>query len=302
MIDKRLVQWYASDAGVDLDIAEREIVLTYVLRILSDAGLLAHLAFKGGTAIRKLYLGSSGRFSLDLDFTAIGNITPEALILDLAEALHDRTHHGMRFTVPSPNYYVAEDGTGCGAEVIYDHEWATGAPFGVQISFRAPPLLPVALTALQHERYFEWMQIEPPDVPALDIHEVIGEKIRAAAQRTRVRDLYDLYLFAHQPFDRNLVRRVAVIKCWETRDAFDPAAMLDGLPDATYDWADLKRLVRAERLTSPETIVWDVQQGFSFLRDLAEGEARLAQDPYGREQRMYDLLTETLLDRRTARD
>ena len=37
MIEKRLVQWYAADAGVDLDIAEREIVLTYVLRILSDA-------------------------------------------------------------------------------------------------------------------------------------------------------------------------------------------------------------------------------------------------------------------------
>ena len=52
MIEKRLVQWYASDAGVDLDIAEREIVLTYVLSILSDGGLLNRLAFKGGTAIR----------------------------------------------------------------------------------------------------------------------------------------------------------------------------------------------------------------------------------------------------------
>jgi len=28
VIEKRLVQWYAADAGVDLDIAEREIVLT----------------------------------------------------------------------------------------------------------------------------------------------------------------------------------------------------------------------------------------------------------------------------------
>lgn len=52
MIEKRLVQWYAADAGVDLDIAEREIVLTYVLRILADQGLLTQLAFKGGTASR----------------------------------------------------------------------------------------------------------------------------------------------------------------------------------------------------------------------------------------------------------
>lgn len=59
MIEKRLVQWYAADAGVDLDIAEREIVLTYVLRILADRDLLAQLALKG-TAIRKLILGGQG--------------------------------------------------------------------------------------------------------------------------------------------------------------------------------------------------------------------------------------------------
>ena len=54
MIEKRLVQWYASDAGIDLDIAEREIVLTYVLRIMANRDHLSHLHLKGGTAIRKL--------------------------------------------------------------------------------------------------------------------------------------------------------------------------------------------------------------------------------------------------------
>ncbi|MCP4549296.1 MAG: hypothetical protein GY835_22820, partial [bacterium] len=89
MIEKRLVQWYAADAGVDLDIAEREIALTYVLDILSDGGLLNRMAFKGGTAIRKLYLGGTGRFSLDLDFTATGDVAPDVLILDLIGLLHE---------------------------------------------------------------------------------------------------------------------------------------------------------------------------------------------------------------------
>ena len=96
----------------------------------------------------------------------------------------------------------------------------TAGRFGVQISFRARPLLPVRPTPLRSERYFDWMDIEPPDVPALDLLEVIGEKIRAAVQRTRVRDLYDLYQLARQPFDLDVVRRIAVIKCWETRYAF----------------------------------------------------------------------------------
>jgi predicted nucleotidyltransferase component of viral defense system len=300
MIEKRLVQWYASGVGVDLDIAEREIVLTYVLRILSDEGLLDHLAFKGGTAIRKLYLGGSGRFSLDLDFTAVGDITPDALVLELADLLHNRTYHGLTFTIPSTDYYVTDDARGCGAEVTYDHEWVTAGRFGVQISFRAPPLLPVRPTPLRRERYFDWMDVEPPDVPALDVHEVIGEKVRATAQRTRVRDLYDLYQFARRPYNRDKVRRIAVIKCWETRYAFGPAAFLARLPDGNYDWTDLSRLVRADDLVAAGDILREVQQAYAFLSELTEGEARLAADPYGREHRAYQQLVKSLRDERTT--
>lgn len=295
MIEKRLVQWYASGAGVDLDIAEREIVLTYVLRILFDEGLFDHLAFKGGTAIRKLFLGKTGRFSLDLDFTAVGDdITPDTLILELVELLHNRTYYGLTFTIPSPDYYVTADAGGCGAEVTYHHDWVTAGRFGVQISFRAPPLLPVQAIPSQRERYFDWMDIAPLDVPALDLHEVIGEKVRAAAQRTRVRDLYDLYQFAHQPHDRDMVRKIAVIKCWETRYAFDPITFLDGLPEGNYDWADLNRLVRRDRLIASEEIVQNVQRGYAFLRELTEEEARLAADPYGREHQLYRQLIDSL--------
>ena len=213
MIEKRLVQWYAADAGVDLDIAEREIVLTYVLRILADRGLLAQLAFKGGTAIRKLILGGQGRFSLDLDFTAITAVEPDAFVLDLAGCLHGQTYYGITFTIADPDYYATADS--CGAEVTYRHDWVAAGRFGLQVSFRATPLLPVQPATLRPERYFEWLGIPPPEPPALDVHEIIGEKVRAAAQRSRVRDLYDLYQFTRLRFDRGLVRRIAVLKCWE---------------------------------------------------------------------------------------
>ena len=42
------------------------------------------------------------------------------------------------------------------------------------------------------------------------LHEVIGEKVRAAVQRSRVRDLYDLYQLARQPYNRDVVRRIAM--------------------------------------------------------------------------------------------
>jgi predicted nucleotidyltransferase component of viral defense system len=292
MIEKRLVQWYAADAGVDLDIAEREVILAYVLRILSDQGLLDHLAFKGGTAIRKLFLGHTGRFSLDLDFSAVGHSDPEDLVLDLVGVLHKATFHEITFSIPGPDYYATGDS--CGAEVSYQHDWVSTGRFGFQVSFRASPLLPVRPIPLRHERYFEWMEIAPPEVPALHLHEVIGEKIRAAIQRTRVRDLYDLYLLGHQPFDRAQVRRIATIKCWETRYAWDPDDFLTGLSGGRYDWVDLARLVRRDHLAAPAEIVAGVRGAYAFLLDLTEEEARLAADPYGRESETYRMLADSL--------
>ncbi len=242
MIEKRLVQWYAADAGVDLDIAEREIALTYVLRIMADHGLLENLAFKGGTAIRKLHLGNQGRFSLDLDFTCIGEIDPETLILDVVGTFHEQNYFGLEFSVQPSDYYATPDS--CGAEVTYQHDWVREGRFGIQISFRAPPILPVQAAPFLQERYFDWLGVEPPQVPALDLHEIIGEKIRAAAQRSRVRDLHDLYQFATRQFNRDLVRSMAVLKCWETNFALNPEDFLNGLERGHYDWMDLGRLVR----------------------------------------------------------
>jgi len=292
MIEKRLVQWYAADAGVDLDIAEREIALTYVLRILSDQGLLAQLAFKGGTALRKMHLGATGRFSLDLDFTATGDASPDALVLDLALALHEQTYYGLTFTVPSSDYYATNDS--CGAEVTYHHDWVSGGRFGVQISFRARPLLPIRSMDLRRERYFDWLGMVPPPVPSLDLREVIAEKVRATVQRGRVRDLYDLYQLARQPYDRRLVRRMVVVKCWETRYGFSPAAFLASLPTGKYDWSDLGRLVRRDRLVAPGELIEDLQRSYRFLGDLTAEEAQLAADPYGREFRLHQEVVATI--------
>ncbi|MBI4677954.1 MAG: nucleotidyl transferase AbiEii/AbiGii toxin family protein [Elusimicrobia bacterium] len=66
MIEKRYADLFMQGAQVGFEVAEREIVLTYVLRILDDAGLLKSLAFKGGTCLRKCVYGKETRFSGDL--------------------------------------------------------------------------------------------------------------------------------------------------------------------------------------------------------------------------------------------
>jgi predicted nucleotidyltransferase component of viral defense system len=292
MIEKKRAQWYASSSGVGLDIGEREIVLTYVLRLLYDGGLLDELAFKGGSAIRKVHLGRTGRFSLDLDFTAVAAREPEALVLELIDLLEDRTFQGISFTVVEGDYWTT--GESCGAQVSYSHHWMERGRFAIEISCRSAPLMPVGWANLQREQYFDWMGVEPPPVQALDLREVIGEKIRAAAQRARVRDVYDLYQFADKPYDRAMVRLIAVIKCWETRYALDPGAFLEGLADRKYEWGDLARLVGADRRRAPDEVIGTVRDAYDFLKSLTAEEAQLAGDPYGRQVRLYNSMVEGL--------
>ncbi len=64
---------YSTQSGLrDMMIAEKEIVLTFLLQLLSERRILDRLAFKGGTCLRKMFIGSHARFSTDLDFTALG--------------------------------------------------------------------------------------------------------------------------------------------------------------------------------------------------------------------------------------
>jgi len=71
VLERKHVAFYTRSSRVSERVAERNVVLTYVLRILSDS-ILPQLAFKGGTCLKKVYFGKTGRFSMDLDFTSAG--------------------------------------------------------------------------------------------------------------------------------------------------------------------------------------------------------------------------------------
>jgi hypothetical protein len=50
----------------------------------------------------------------------------------------------------------------------------------------------------------------------LAFEEVVAEKIRAAAQRSKVRDLHDLSEIAVRVLDRDIIRSLAVLKLWDS--------------------------------------------------------------------------------------
>ena len=276
MIEDKLVDLYAINSGLrDKLVAERDVVLTYALRSLINDGVMDHLAFKGGTCLRKMIFGSAGRFSEDLDFTLDTESSEDDVLLDLVTSLN-REHYGITFALDQ--YYKTDSGSSFGGDVMYRHAWNDSGRFRLQVSLRERPTLPTVQLQIQHQAYFNHLEFDLFKVRSLQAIEMIAEKVRAAYQRAKVRDLYDLYCFATTPFDGELLRRIAVLKLWQTRDPFDPEGFFKKLRGDNYDWEDIRRLVRASDSIEPEQIMRSVETRFAVLYQLTEIEQQVIAD------------------------
>lgn len=276
MIEDKFVDLYARNSGLrDKLVAERDVVLTYALRALFDAGVMDYLAFKGGTCLRKLIFGSTGRFSEDLDFTLDGDRPDDDVLTDLV-AVFNAEHYHIAFSFDE--YYKTNDNTSFGGEVLYSHSWNDAGRFRLQVSLRERPTLPVVPRSMKPQAYFSYLEFGLFDVRSLEAIEMIAEKVRAAFQRAKVRDLYDLHQFATTPFDGELLRRLVVLKLWQSQDPFNPEAFFDKLRGSDYDWADIERLVRVSDRIEPADVISTIEARFDFLRRLTELEQRVIAD------------------------
>ncbi len=162
MLTQPQVQRYAVESGLrDIMIAEKEVVLTFLLQLLSERGILDRMAFKGGTCLRKMFVGSQGRFSTDLDFTGIEEHDHQDMILEMMAAF-EQPFHGIQFAIPD-NYYETQDGLSWGVNPTYSHDWnATGvSEIKLQISRRETPTLPVERLAQIEQSYFRFLPFAP---------------------------------------------------------------------------------------------------------------------------------------------
>jgi len=278
MLPKKLVDFIAHQSGIqDIAVAEREVVLTYALKLLADSPQAKRFAFKGGTCIRKLWLGPTGRFSMDLDFTAREPLEPEAAILDLME-LFNREFHGITFHIEN-DWRVTQDGLSFTTQPSYRHEWNDAGGFDLQVSLREEPTLDILEKPQIAQAYFKHLEFAPPDIASMNEHEILAEKIRAGYQRTKVRDLHDLFVYSTRVFDRDLVRRLAVTKLWQARDMFEPEQFFARIQQKDkYDWNDLQRLVRGTTQIDPNQIIAQVVSGYQFMGQLTVEEIVLAGD------------------------
>ena len=201
ILNKRSLKYNLADA-------EKDYFLTIVSKIIYESPLRDKLVFKGGTAIHHTYLPQT-RFSEDLDFT----------LLDKSITLEE-----LKSVLESQDFLEVKDEYMSKATIKVERLKYTG-PLGlansikVEIDYMQNVVLPAKVLPYKNAWKVE------TKVNVMDIREICAEKIRAASDRARYRDFYDLVLlFDMVQFD--IKKIVDIIKQKEIRKPITQESML----------------------------------------------------------------------------
>ncbi len=276
----------------DIGNVEIDVILTHLLQLFFEKGLFDHLAFKGGTMLRKMVFGPQGRLSTDLDFTRCSQIDADELMLQILDALEE-PYRGLDFRFDREKDWYLTD-VACAANPVCSHsDNEHGVKIKLQVSIRETPILPVKAMPQLSQDYFKQIDFQPAEIPCLALEEIIAEKIRAASQRSKIRDLHDLSEIAESALNQELIRSLAVLKLWNSDGpGLDYQTFQERIQDgADYDLSDLESLLRKDQRPDLKTMIDRVVNRYRFLADLTELEQTLANDPHSRRHKEAEELT-----------
>ncbi len=288
-LTRALVLRHASNRQDSYDVALLDVAQDHALFLMQTAGVFdaGRVIFKGGTSLRKCRLGSSGRFSTDIDLAAPNDDD----VFAVCTALDGQSVGGFKFTVRDGE---AKDGRKWWLDLEHATLGNVAGLARLEFARRRPARAPEVLRPLHlpiHDQYDFALQ----PLPVIAEVEACAEKLaRYRRSPPLARDLYDLAWFASRPIDEALLRRLWVLKVYsdvvEDGRGNKPLTANDVL-----DKRDLKDLQAAEIgvLTQPKDIPgWDakVRARFAFLADMDRLEADLASCNARHRQEVHQLL------------
>ncbi len=177
-----ITAWARTHPWATADQVEQDLLLCRAMCAIATDPYLGHeLVFRGGTALHKLHLPQPFRYSEDLDYvrrtaTGIGQLTGR--LMDLGRDLGFEVRSKMA-THP---------------KVLWRTTSQVGTPLRIKIEINTHELSPAL--AVQSKLFCvdsPWWSGEA-DIQTFQFPELIATKIRALYQRSKGRDLFDLWL------------------------------------------------------------------------------------------------------------
>jgi len=256
MIAKPYVaKWQEHAPWKDFSQVEQDLVISRALvEIFSDDFLREHLAFRGGTALHKLYLNPAPRYSEDIDLVQIKQGPIKPIMERIGEVI---------------SFFEEERKTqnrGHGIKALYrftsEYE---------EIRMR----LKLEINCREHINVLDWVDFPYAvqsewfegscKIRTYSINELLGTKLRALYQRSKGRDLFDLD-YARRNMNINIDE---ILECFRKYIEFatekKPPSQKEFLQNIAAKENDSGFTGDMEALLRPE-IEYNQQEAFEWLK------------------------------------
>ncbi|MDR0332391.1 MAG: nucleotidyl transferase AbiEii/AbiGii toxin family protein [Dysgonamonadaceae bacterium] len=237
----------------DYQIEQDLIICRALVALFSDEYLASHLAFRGGTALHKLYLQPQPRYSEDIDLVQI-NAEP------IKETI-DRIRTALSFLGEPKVKQKAHNNT-----LIF------------RFDSEIPPIIPIRLKVeINTREHFSVLGLSQYDfsvdnqwfsgnckITTYRLEELLGTKLRALYQRRKGRDLFDLW----KALSMQNVNTEDIIRCYREYMVFsvdNPPTQKEYLLNMEQKIEDDEFLGDMEMLLRPDE-KYNAAEAWEFVR------------------------------------
>ncbi|MEH6680781.1 MAG: nucleotidyl transferase AbiEii/AbiGii toxin family protein [Sediminicola sp.] len=249
-----IAKWQEHAPWKSFSQVEQDLVISRTLvALFSDDFLRENLAFRGGTALHKLYLNPAPRYSEDIDLVQIkpGPIKPIMKRIDeVISFFEEERRTNLR---------------GHGAKALYRF---TSEYENIRLRLK------LEINCKEHFNVLPWVEFPfevksdwftgSANIRTYNINELLGTKLRALYQRSKGRDLFDLdYSRRHMNLDNT-----AIIECFEEYMTFSvgrPPSQKEFLLNIEEKEGDHNFTGDMEGLLRPE-IEYDQKTAFEWVK------------------------------------
>ena len=226
--ERAIIEWREFVPWIKEIMVEQDLIICRaIVSIYNDEFLSSRLAFRGGTALHKLYLSPQPRYSEDIDLVQIQSENVGAILDKLRDVL-----------------------SFMGKPVIKQKKNNNTMIFRVDSTF--PPVIPIrlkieinckehfnvlGLVKIPFEVKNQWFN-GTCEITTYQLDEMVGTKLRALYQRKKGRDLFDL----QKALENSNLNPDNVIKCFREYILFSDG----GLPSKAVYLANMEEKMKEE--------------------------------------------------------
>lgn len=226
------------------------IIQRALIALFSDEFIKERLAFRGGTALHKLFLAPAARYSEDIDLV---QVKPEPF-----GAIIDRIREQLAF-LGKPRIKQKEHNN----TIVYSIQSEEDVPIKLKIEVNTREHFSVyGLQDIPVKLDSEWDN-GAALVPTYGLDELLATKLRALYQRKKGRDLFDLW-YATKNAEVNTVKVIEAFKHYmkEEGNEVTQKEFLDNMDKKIQDadfMGDMNGLLRSG-------INYDINEAYEFVK------------------------------------